>query len=144
MTSISRQRAGEIFRWVARLWSLPLIAVPFLLAAWVFIPMPFNRYLASNPAFGIFSSFYAMVLAISYVVAWHWERVGGWLALASALAFKVWFAIRWGHLGVGTLDVLLWLPAILFLLSSCQPHDVETFRRSHNSAAFRFKRPRGD
>ena len=116
MTATNRQRVGELVRWIARLWSFPLIALTFLLAVKVFIPVPLD--IARNPFLGVLSSLYAMALAVAFVVAWHWERVGGWIALGSAVAFTVWFTIRLGHPALSLFDLLLWLPAILFLLSS--------------------------
>ena len=116
MTASNRQRVGELVRWTARLWSLPLIAVTFLLAAGPFVPLPFN--IAGRLFIGALSSLYAMGFAVAFVVAWRYESVGGWIALGSAVAFKVGFTIRWGHPPVSPFDLLLWLPAILFLLSS--------------------------
>ena len=116
MTTSNRQRLGGAVRWTARLWSLPLIAVTFLLAAGPFVPLPFNT--AGKLFIGALSSLYAMVFAVAFVIAWRYEWVGGWVALASAVAFKVWFTVRSGHVPVSPFDLLLWLPAILFLFSS--------------------------
>jgi hypothetical protein len=124
MTTTNRQHVGELVRWTARLWSVPLIVATFLLAAAAFIPVRFN--VAGNPFLGLLNSPYAMALAVAFVVAWHWERVGGWIALAGAVAFKVWFTIRWGHLAVGVFDLLFWLPAILFLIASARPVAIGT------------------
>lgn len=93
-----------------------MIAATFLLAAGPFVPRPFN--IGGNAFMLPMSSLYAMAFAVAFVVAWRWESVGGWIALVAAVAFKVWFTIRWGHLPVGPFDLLLWPPAILFLLSS--------------------------
>ena len=82
MTTSNRQRVGELVRWTARLWSLPLIAVTFLLAAGPFVPLPFN--IAGRLFIGALSSLYAMGFAVAFVVAWRYESVGGWIALGSA------------------------------------------------------------
>ena len=116
MTASNRQRIGELVRWTARLWSFPIIAMIFLLAAGPFVPRPFNP--AGAFALSALSSLDAMVFAVALVIAWRYESVGGWIALVSAAGFKVWFTIRWGRLPLGLFDLLLWPPAILFLLSS--------------------------
>jgi hypothetical protein len=90
--------------------------VTFYLAAWSFFPGHLN--IAGNPFLGVLGTPYAMALAVAYVAAWHWERGGGWIALACAVAFKVWFTIRWGQLAAGVFDLLYLGPAILFLLAS--------------------------
>jgi len=112
MTTASDHRVGEVIRWTARLWSFPLIAMTFLLALGPFIRLP------SIGVVGALSSLYAMAVAVAFVVAWHHESVGGWIALTSALVFKVWFTIRMGHFPVGPFDLVLLLPAILFLFSA--------------------------
>ncbi len=93
-----------------------MIAATFLLAAGPFVPLPFN--IGGNAFMLPLSSPYAMAFAIAFVVAWRWESVGGWIALVSAVAFKVWFTIRVGHLPLGSFGLLLWPPATLFVVSS--------------------------
>lgn len=116
MTTSIRETVGELVRWTARLWSLPVIAVTFLLAAGPFVPG--ISKIGGNAFMFHMSSLYSMVFAVAFVVAWRWESVGGWIALVSAVAFKVWFTIRSGHLPMSPFDLLVWPPAILFLLSS--------------------------
>jgi hypothetical protein len=134
MTTTKRQYVGELARWTARLWSLPLIAVTFYLAAWSFLPGQVN--VAGNPFLGLLTTPYAMAFAVAFVVAWHWERVGGWLAVAGGVAFKVWITIRTGYLAAGALETLLFLvPAILFLLASSRPAAIGTVATPEPNAA---------
>jgi hypothetical protein len=116
MTASNRQHVGELVRLIARLWSIPLIVVTFLLAAGPFFP--WQSIIKGHPWLFALSSPYAMVFAVAFVVAWRWECVGGWIALVSAVVFQVSFAIRLGHLELSLVDLLVWPPAILFLLSS--------------------------
>ena len=116
MTTSTRQSVGELVRWIARLWSLPVIAVTFLLAAGPFAPWRPN---IGGNAFMFMSSPCSMVFAIGLIVACKWESVGGWIALVSAVGLKVWFTIRLGgHLPVSRFDLFLLPPPVLFLLSS--------------------------
>lgn len=113
MTATTREHFGELTRWTARLWSLPLIAGTFLVAAGPLNPVPFK--------FGyielLLSSLSAMSFAVAFVVAWRWERIGGWIAIVCAVAFTTFFAVRFRHLPLGPMDSLFWAPAVLFLLS---------------------------
>jgi hypothetical protein len=76
-----------------------------------------------------------MAFAVAFVVAWRWERVGGWIALVSAVAFKAWFTIRWGHLAVGAFGLLFWPPTILFLVSSSLHKAVVKAQTPESNAA---------
>jgi len=130
MTTMSSYRVGEIIRWAARLWSIPLVAVTFLLAAGPFVRLPFNlgNLLIS------FSSLSAMAFAVALVVAWHWERVGGWIGVGSGVAFIVWFTIRSRHLAFGPFDLLFWTPVALFLVSASLHRTIETTRGAEPDA----------
>lgn len=116
MTTSANPRVGELVRWAARLWSIPLIAVTFLLAAGPLNPLPFKN--TGNLFVGGLSSFDAMAFAVAFVIAWRYESVGSWIALVSAVAFKALFTVRSGHLPFGLFDLVLLPPAILFLVSS--------------------------
>lgn len=109
-------RYADVVRWTARVWSVPVIALTFLLAGSAFIPHGVN--VDRLPLMAVFSSLYSMAFAVAFVVAWHWERTGAWIALLSAVAFKFWFSIQWGHLAVGLFDLIFWIPAILFLTAA--------------------------
>ena len=113
MTNTRNYRVEGIVRWTARLWSIPIVAITFSLAAGPLIRLPPNL---GNLVISL-SSLSAMAFALAFVVAWHWERVGGWLALGFGVSLMVWFTIRLRHPALSPLDLLLWPPALLFLVS---------------------------
>jgi len=115
MPTLNRQAVGRIVRWTARLWTVPLIATTYLLAAQAFIS---PRFRAPDRVVGLFATPFAMAFAVAFVIAWRWERIGGWLGLISEAAFHIWVAIRWRSPGIGLVDLLFLPPALLFLLAA--------------------------
>ena len=119
MTTAKLQSMREIARWTARLWSVPLIAGTFLLAGGgFFMAVSFGPAITGSRVVGSLSSPWAMAFAVAFVIAWRWERAGGWIALGLAVGLKVWGAIRWGYLGVNVWDLLFWPPVVLFAVAA--------------------------
>jgi hypothetical protein len=59
---------------------------------------------------------------IGLVVAWHHEESGGFLALASLIAFYAWNLLRSGHLPRGPFFFLVAAPALLFFVAGFLSH----------------------
>jgi len=86
------------------------------LAAGVLIPRP--ERLLGQGVIAALSTPVAMAFAVGFVIAWHWERIGAWAALASGAGLIAWLSIRAGGLALSARDLLFVAPALLFLFSS--------------------------
>jgi len=126
MINTNNRCVGDLVRWIARLWSIPVVAMTFLLAAGPFIRLPFGIGDVLMPL----SSVCAMAFAVAFVVAWHWERIGGWIAFGCGVAWGAWFSIRLRHLALGPFELLFWPPAALFLVSAYLHPAVEATQAS--------------
>ena len=113
MSPIKESR-WQYIRWTARLISLgPII---FLLGEFLFphgdseIPVPWVEFIPLG---------FMALSVIGLILAWRWERIGGWLSLGSLAAFLILFWIIQGEffpwVAIIPLSFIV-VPAVLFLL----------------------------
>jgi hypothetical protein len=104
-----------VTRWVARIWSLGPIL--FALAEILFphaeegVEVPLMDWLALSLAF---------ISVIGLALAWRWERLGGWLSLATLVVFTILFTINVERIFPAVLFFMfgIGIPAVLFLITS--------------------------
>jgi hypothetical protein len=104
-----------VLRWIARVWSLLIVAIILLIALtpdpYAVEPVPLADWLLLS----LFA-----VAAVGLLIAWRWEAMGGTIAIASVVVQNVGFGIVHGfwqalaHVAVAGPPFLL--PAVLFLL----------------------------
>lgn len=91
--SRSRDWTTKRMRWVARIWSLPLIAGALVLAigwtwSWVTGATDPHR-VEGNPPTEALAPIFLVVSVVGLGMAWRWERVGGVIAALFQLAALV-------------------------------------------------------
>lgn len=112
--SRTARRSARIIRWIARVWSLLLLAIVALI---VFMPGPE----ATEPilAEDWFLLGLWAIAVLGLLVAWRWELLGSILAIAAMVVREVAWVLIKGEWFAGFL--LLWLgivpPAVLFLIA---------------------------
>jgi len=114
-------------RWVARIWSLPLIAGALLVAigwAWSWLTGATDpNAVEGNPPTEALVPIFLVVSIAGLGMAWRWERLGGAIAAVFQLAALVALLIHrplTDDLSRLAIPYLLWLmvavPAVLFLV----------------------------
>jgi hypothetical protein len=107
-------RSGTILRWIARIWSLLLLA---FVVAMIFMPDPYATEPVPAEDWFLLSLWGLAVLWL--LVAWRWELVGGILAIATMFVRELAWVLIKGQWFAGFL--ILWAavvpPAILFLIA---------------------------
>jgi len=104
-----------ILRWVARIWSLGILA---LALAIVLGPNP-NATGEPIPAADTIQLGLLGASVLGLLIAWLWERLGAWIAIGTLVARDILYIIVNGEWFVNFL--LFWLailpPAVMFLLA---------------------------
>jgi hypothetical protein len=105
----------RIARWVARIWSL--VPITYALAELLFphaqagVEVPWTDWLALSLAF---------ISVFGLLIAWRWERLGGWISLITLIVFTMIFLITVERSFPMVLIFLVGIgvPAVLFLISA--------------------------
>ncbi|MEW6228212.1 MAG: hypothetical protein AB1700_09020, partial [Bacillota bacterium] len=102
-------------RWAARVLSVFFVVVVLLMTV---VPDPYRepRALRFNEIVEL--AFLPWGVLIGTLLAWRWERIGGFIAVGSLLAFYSSFLLLRGWFPSGPWFLLFSLPGILFLLLS--------------------------
>lgn len=124
----SRDRAIKWIRWIARIWSFPIIVYALLLAggyawSWVTTGVADPYAVEDAPAIEALSPVLMFLGILGLAIAWRWERWGGTIAIAfqaaalfSLLILKP-IARDFPRSGI---PYLLWtivtIPGVLFLI----------------------------
>jgi len=115
----------KIIRWIARVWAA-------LMAAFIlFMTIGEAALEGFGPIFHLAFWESLMVGAFSIVftgliLAWKWERLGGWLIIGGMAAFYLLNLIFSGDFPRGPFFVIIALPGILFLISYYTRKKAET------------------
>lgn len=107
-------RSVKIIRWIARIWSIGVIAVALLI---IITPDPYATEPVPAADWFLLSLWGVAILGL--LVAWWWELVGGIITLATLLFRELAWVVLKGDWMVNFLIVWLFItpPAILFLLA---------------------------
>jgi hypothetical protein len=120
-SSNSQRRTVTILRWVARVWSIPILIITVLIIIApdpnVVQPVPLTEWIELS-LFGL--------AILGLLIAWRWEGLGGILALTGILAQAVAFRMFRGVWFVQTIPIiLLGAPAVFFLVAWWLSRDMK-------------------
>ena len=126
--SESRVRVTKWIRWVARIWSLPIIVFALLFLAgtvWnlattsVADPHAVEDY----PRTEVLAPIFVLLGILGLGIAWRWERLGGTIAIVFELAVVVWLLIQrpitqdFPRFAIPyLLSIIVTIPGVLFLV----------------------------
>lgn len=115
----------NILRWIARIWAA-LMAGSVL---FIFIAHIVGDGIGSLSGFTARDALMMpsmLITIIGLVVAWKWERVGGWMTVGGMLAFYLFDFLFTGTFPQGGSFLLIAFPGLLFLLLTYLGKSQET------------------
>ena len=124
----SRDRVTKWIRWIARIWSFPILVYVLLMLVgyawnWVTIGVADPYAVEDVPPIEVLPPIFMLLSVLGLGIAWRWERLGGTIAIAFQLAVLPLLLIHWPlthdfpRLVVPyLLLVIVTIPGVLFLV----------------------------